>query len=101
MLVIGRCRLLRTMPAVVEQRHIVWAGSFLGRPGLLAGSRRERRELRLYRPAPDGSVDPNYEIIDEGIGPSQLVVLSFGAGRELLFMAAHGQDEIRIYDVTV
>jgi hypothetical protein len=80
--------------------HIVWAGQFLGRPGLLAGSRRGRRELRLYRPAHDGSVDRSYCVIDEGIGPSQIVVASDGPGRELLYMAAHGQDEIRIYELT-
>lgn len=79
--------------------HIVWAGALPGGPGLLAGSRRERRELRLYRPAPDGGVDPAWQLIDEGIGPSQLVVVAPEPGRALLYMAAHGQDEIRIYEL--
>jgi len=35
--------------------HIVWAGDLLGGPALLAGSRRDRRELRLYRPSPRSS----------------------------------------------
>lgn len=78
--------------------HIVWAGDFLGRPGLLAGSRRERRELRLYCPAADGGVDRNYAVIDEGIGPSQIAVVNCGGQRMALYVAAHGQDEVRIYE---
>jgi len=58
--------------------HIVWAGDFLGRPGLLAGSRRARCELRLYRPTPEGGVNLDYEIIAEGVGPSQLAAVPRG-----------------------
>lgn len=79
--------------------HIVWAGNFLGAPGLLAGSRRERRELRLYRPAADGSVNPDCELIDEGIGPSQINVVECSPARMALYVAAHGLDEVRIYEI--
>lgn len=81
--------------------HIVWAGNFLGRPGLLAGSRRERRELRLYRPSADGSggVDTNYALIDEDIGPSQIAVVECSPARMALYVAAHGQDEVRLYEI--
>lgn len=79
--------------------HIVWAGNFLGRPGLLAGSRRERRELRLYRRAADGSVDRNYALIDEGIGPSQISVVTHGADAATLYVAAHGVNEVRVYEI--
>lgn len=79
--------------------HIVWAGNLLGAPALLAGSRRERRELRLYRPARDGSVDPEYRVIDEGIGPSQIAVWPRGLRSARLYVAAHGVDEVRIYEL--
>jgi hypothetical protein len=79
--------------------HIVWAGELLGGPALLAGSRRERRELRLYRPDRQGGVARDYQVIDEGIGPSQLSVVSLGERRALLYVAAHGVDEVRIYDL--
>lgn len=79
--------------------HIVWAGDLLGRPGLLAGSRRERRELRLYRPAPDGGIDPTYCLIDEGIGPTQLTVVNDGPRHAWLYVAAHGLDEVRLYEL--
>lgn len=80
--------------------HVVWAGNFLARPGLLAGSRDGRRELRLYRAAADGGVDLKYSIIDEGIGPSQMEVVECSPGRMVLYVAAHGVDEVRVYEVT-
>lgn len=79
--------------------HIVWAGDLLGGPALLAGSRRERRELRLYRPGPDGSVDRNYTLIDEGIGPSQMNVVVHDARSATLYVAAHGVNEVRLYEL--
>jgi hypothetical protein len=83
----------------LEFGHIVWAGDFLGRPGLLGGSRRGRKELRLYRPSAGGGVDTHYVTIDEGIGPSQLVVVPMGPRRAVLYVAAHGVNEIRLYEL--
>jgi len=79
--------------------HVVWAGRLLGGPALLAGSRRDRRELRLYRPGTDGGIDPNYQLIAEGIGPSQLHVVPLSDRRAVLYVAAHGLDEVRIYEL--
>jgi hypothetical protein len=81
--------------------HIVWAGNLLGGPALLAGSRRDRRELRLYRPDQAGGVVRDYRVIDEGIGPSQLNVVTMGVGRALLYVAAHGVNEVRLYELEV
>lgn len=77
--------------------HIVWAGNLLGGPALLGGSRRDDRELRLYRPTADGGIDPDYALIDTGIGPTQIAVLPQGDNRAVLYVAAHGVDEVRIY----
>jgi hypothetical protein len=79
--------------------HIVWAGDLLGGPALLAGSRRERRELRLYRPDSKGGIDPAYQVLAEGIGPSQLTVVTQGPKRATLYTAAHGVDEVRLYEL--
>jgi len=79
--------------------HIVWAGDLLGGAALLAGSRRERRELRLYRPDRQGGVAPDYQVIAEGIGPSQLSVVPMGERRALLYVAAHGVNEVRLYEL--
>ncbi len=77
--------------------HIVWAGDFLGEPGLLAGSRRERKELRLYRRDPDAPNGLRYTTLEEGIGPSQMVVVTPNDNRAILYVAAHGVNEIRVY----
>ena len=79
--------------------HIVWAGHLLGGPALLAGSRRDHRELRLYRPTPDGGVNPDYALIAEGIGPTQIAVLPQGDHKAVLYVAAHGVDEVRVYTI--
>jgi hypothetical protein len=79
--------------------HIVWAGQLLGGPALLAGSRRDRRELRLYRPNASGGINLSYQVIDEGIGPSQVSVVARGASRATLYVAAHGLNEVRLYDL--
>ncbi|HVZ65679.1 MAG TPA: hypothetical protein VG936_14030 [Lacunisphaera sp.] len=79
--------------------HIVWAGNLLGAPALLAGSRRDRRELRLYRPDGRGGIDRRYEVLAEGIGPTQLNVVTLGDRRALLYVAAHGVDEVRLYEL--
>jgi hypothetical protein len=79
--------------------HIVWAGDLLGGPALLAGSRRDRRELRLYRPDRQGGIEPDYQVIAEGIGPSQLSVVPMGDRRARLYVAAHGVDEVRLYEL--
>ena len=81
--------------------HIVWAGMLLGQPGLLAGSRRENRELRLYRPAPDGSVNPKYQLIAAGIGPTQIAVIPRSDREAVLYVAAHGVDEVRTYTLSL
>lgn len=79
--------------------HIVWAGRLLGGPALLAGSRRDRRELRLYRPDGRGGIDPRYEVLAEGIGPSQVSVVALDDRRARLYVAAHGVDEVRFCDL--
>src|SRR5207249_374130 len=65
----------RTIHDDLALGHIVWAGDILGAPGLLAGSRRGGRELRLYRRDAVVFVRPDYAIIDREIGPSQMNVV--------------------------
>jgi hypothetical protein len=79
--------------------HVVWAGELLGGPALLAGSRRENRELRLYRASGDGGVDRNYTVIARDIGPSQLAVIPQGPRAATLYVAAHARDEIQLIEL--
>jgi hypothetical protein len=84
----------------LEFGHIVWAGELLGGPALLAGSRRGRRELRLYRPSHDGFVDLDYQVLDTEIGPSQIAVVPHDRNRATLYVAAHGLNEVRLYELS-
>ena len=84
----------------LEMSHIVWAGDFLGRPGLLAGGRRGRKELRLYRPSSDAPHEWTCEILAEGIGATQIAVVNRGdAATTTLIVAAHARNEVLLYDI--
>ena len=54
---------------------------------------------RLYRPSADGGIDPAYQVLAEGIGASQLTVVTRGPKRATLYTAAHGVDEVRLYEL--
>ena len=81
--------------------HVLWAGEILGQPGLLIAGRDGDKELRLYRKSgPDGK-DFSYEIIDEGIGPTQIAVIDRSKDSAGLIVAAHGANEVRVYNLTL
>ncbi|MHC4708354.1 MAG: hypothetical protein ACYS8I_14855 [Planctomycetota bacterium] len=80
--------------------HVLWAGELLGRPGLLVGGRDGRKELRLYRKSGPQGREFSHEILDEGIGPTQIAVVDRGKDSAGLIVAAHGVNEVRIYDLT-
>jgi len=73
----------------IDMGHIVWAGKFLGGPAVIAGGRRGRKELRLYR---EGRP---CEVIDEGIGAAQMLVFD---GNRLVF-AGHATGEVLLYEL--
>ncbi len=78
--------------------HVVWAGMFLGRPGLLVGSRAGRKELALYRPSADKVFTK--ETIDEGAGPSQITVVQGEKGEAVIFACAHARGEVVRYSIS-
>jgi hypothetical protein len=80
--------------------HVLWAGELLGRPGLLVGGRDGRKELRLYRKGGPQGKEFSHEILDEGIGPTQIAVVNQGRDSAGLIVAAHGVNEVRIYNLT-
>lgn len=83
----------------IEMGHIVWAGEFLGEPGIIAGGRRGRKELRLYRLLDAEKNQFRKEIIDEGIGATQMLVINRASDSALLIVAGHGTNEVLIYDI--
>jgi len=80
--------------------HVLWAGELLGRPGLLVGGRDGRKELRLYRKNGPQGEEFSHEILDEGIGPTQIAVVNRRENSAGLIVAAHGVNEVRIYSLT-
>jgi hypothetical protein len=94
----------RWSPAVitddVSMGHVLWAGDLLGRPGLLAGGRDGRKELRLYRKSGPQGKEFSFQLIDEGIGPTQISVVNRGKDSAGLIVAAHAVNEVRTYTLT-
>jgi hypothetical protein len=84
----------------ISMGHVLWAGELLGRPGLLVGGRDGRKELRLYRKSGPQGKDFSYELIDEGIGPTQIAVVARGKDSTGLIVAAHAVNEVRTYTLT-
>ncbi len=84
----------------IQMGHVLWAGELLGRPALLVGGRQGRKELRLYRKGGADGKQLSYEIIDEGIAPTQIAVVDQGRDAAGLIVSAHGVNEVRIYDLT-
>ncbi|HUW20401.1 MAG TPA: hypothetical protein VMW16_13975 [Sedimentisphaerales bacterium] len=84
----------------ISMGHVLWAGELLGRPGLLVGGRDGRKELRLYRKSGPQGKDFSYELIDEGIGPTQIAVAALGKDATGLIVAAHAVNEVRTYTLT-
>jgi hypothetical protein len=84
----------------VSMGHVLWVGELLGRPGLLVGGRDGRKELRLYRKSGPHDRQFSCEILDEGIGPTQIAVVNRSQDSAGLIVAAHGDNEVRIYELT-
>jgi hypothetical protein len=67
----------------------------LGRQGLLVGGRRGRKQLAIYRRGDGNRFEK--ELIDEGVGPTQVTVIERGRGEALIFVAAHARGEVVEY----
>jgi hypothetical protein len=78
--------------------HVVWCGTLLGQPGVLAGSRKEREELSwYYSSGKDLNLREQFDI-DTKIGPTQIDVIH-EPGRELIVSANRTPGEIALYEV--
>lgn len=79
--------------------HILWAGELLGSPSLLAGSRRSRQELRVYRGDALPAAGAPYETIDVGVGAAQIALLARDAHSALMVATAQAQDAVVLYEL--
>ena len=79
--------------------HVVWAGTILDRPGIIAGNRGGDKDLFLMTPRSAGSLDMEKTVLDSGVGAAQIAVVNL-AKRTLVFSANHGIDEVALYEIT-
>jgi len=81
--------------------HVLWGGEFLGRPGLIAGSRGGDKSMYLYRLGRDGggalTVEQKTEL-DAGQAAAQIVAVS-GPDRARVVAANHGAGQLVRYDI--
>ena len=74
-------------------------GNILSEPAIVAGSRGGKKELVLLRPRSDKVqlwLDPI--ILDRGVGPTQIAVVSSLDGG-LILSANHGVNEVALYEI--
>ena len=84
----------------ISMGHVCWAGQLLAKPALLLGERDGQKELRLYRKSGPKGGEFTYQVIDRGIGPTQIAVVNRGPNAAALIVAAHRRNEVRIYNLT-
>lgn len=89
-------------PEVSEFYHVVVAATMRGEPVFIGGCRRGRQQLFMLRAAPGAHGEPltlRAEVIDEGVGPSNVHVLH-EPGRDLIVSANREKAEAALYVVT-
>ena len=79
--------------------HGLWTGTFLGRPGILVGSRSGDKTLKYLAPKAAGSTELTEEVLDEGKAPANIAVINNGS-EELVFVTNPGIEEIALYTVS-
>ncbi len=79
--------------------HVLWGGSFLGRPALITGSRGGEKELilRRFRPTENGGIQLfEKTIIDAGQAPAQILVHDYNSHADII-AANHGARQLVFY----
>ena len=90
---------VRALEFPLKFGHVLWGGSFLGRPGVITGSRDGGKELILYRllAGENNTVTVSEKtVIDEGQAPAQIMVREYG-DRALILAANHGMAHMALY----
>lgn len=91
----GNWHLVYTNPEITPFYHVVWGGILAGKPTFIGGCRRGRQQLfAVYWDAKGASFVT--EIIDEGVGPSNVAVLH-EENHDVLLSANREKAEIAAY----
>ena len=86
-------------PEVTEFYHVVVGARLAGVPVFIGGCRRGRQELFYVRADPSNPSKLKPELIEAGVGPSNVYVLN-EAGRDIIVAANRETDEAALYIVT-
>lgn len=92
-------RLSYTFPEKAEFCHAIYGGELWGRPSLVVGNRKGKRDLMLFTYDHEKK-DYRMEIIDRDCGSANVEHIK-GEGREILISANRETDEIALYEADV
>ena len=93
------CGWERALELPLSFGHVLWGGTFLGKPGLITGSRSGEKKLILYRftRGEEKKISVIEEtVIDEGQAPAQIIVNESGDSAEIV-AANHGMAQLVRY----
>jgi hypothetical protein len=95
----GAWRMVYEHPEVSDFYHVVVADTLAGRPVFIGGCRRGQQQLFYVHAASTAPLVLRAELIDEGVGPSNVHVVH-EEGRDLLVSANREKAEVALYTVT-
>ena len=86
-------------PEVSEFYHVVVGSTLAGVPVFIGGCRRGKQQLFYIRASRSAPLELQVEVIEEGVGPSNIHVLH-EAGRDIIVAANREKAEAALYFVT-
>ena len=86
-------------PEVSEFYHVVVGATLAGVPVFIGGCRRGKQQLFYVRASRSAPLELQVEVIEEGVGPSNIHVLH-EAGRDIIVAANREKAEAALYFVT-
>ena len=92
----GRFRKVFEHPEVSEFYHVVVGTTLAGKPVFIGGCRRGRQQLFYVHAQPGATLQLRAEVIEEGVGPSNVYVLH-EPGRDVLVAANREKAEAALY----
>jgi len=95
----GSFRKIFEHPEVSEFYHVVVGTHLAGKPVFIGGCRRGKQQLFYVRAASTGPLELQTEIIEEGVGPSNIHVVH-EQGRDIIVAANREKAEAALYFVS-
>ncbi len=92
----GRFRKVFEHPEVSEFYHVVVGTTLAGKPVFIGGCRRGKQQLFYVHAQPGSTLQLRAEVIEEGVGPSNVYVLH-EPGRDVLVAANREKAEAALY----